>query len=165
MIHVLGTVVVYDHLAVGSSPQQLLAFPSGGQVCKGDLSLLQTASVKAIRTVEVDGTSDVVDVVGEEGPAVHHEEGVHYGVAGAPESGSQGVGVQGPHVLHGQSALQGGTLAARAGRQARGGCHLQLAPLGGGRSLGRWPGLAQRPVQRQSESLSWTAQHRHSVTT
>jgi len=63
MLQFVGAVVVhYDFLEL-SLPKQLFALANGCEIGEGGLSLLESASVEAIRAVDVDGTAYVIDVV------------------------------------------------------------------------------------------------------
>lgn len=63
MFQLSCTVVVDDDLSVLLHSENLLALSGRGEVSQGGFSQLQAASIEAIGTIDVDGTSDVIDVV------------------------------------------------------------------------------------------------------
>lgn len=63
MLQIVGAIVVhYDFLEL-SLPEQLFALASVCEIGEGGLPQLESASVEAIRAVDVDGTAYVIDVV------------------------------------------------------------------------------------------------------
>lgn len=63
MFQVVGAVVVhYDFLEL-SLPEQLFALASSCEISESSLPQLESASVEAIRAVDIDGTAYMIDVV------------------------------------------------------------------------------------------------------
>lgn len=63
VFQIVGTIVVhYDFLKL-SLPEQLFALASSCEIGESGLPELESASVEAIRAVDVNGTAYVIDVV------------------------------------------------------------------------------------------------------
>lgn len=72
MLQVVGAVVVYYDFLELSLPEQLFALASGSEIGEGGLPQLKSASVEAIRAVDVDGTAYVINIVQYEWSAIQN---------------------------------------------------------------------------------------------
>lgn len=152
----VGGAVVVDHdLLESALLEQVLALARRGEVGERRFALLQAPSVEAVGAVDVDGAADVVDVVRQEGAAIHHQE-----AGSLLQLTHESVRVQSTHTLGDERPLQRRALSTRTRWQTHTHGHgFQLAtlrPRAGSRPTS-WsrPRLTQAAVQRQLESVPW----------
>ena len=127
-VHVVGAVVVDDHLSIVPPAQQFLALPGVRQIGQARLPQLQPPPVESVRAVHVDRSPHVVHVVQDERPAIEQ----HGGIVRLLQTIRQLVGGYRSRPLKHQLPLQRVALRAGARRKAD---RLQLATLRRGQQL------------------------------
>ena len=104
-LQTVGAFVVDKHFLPGAFLQKLFAVFGGSQISQCGLALLQPLPIKPVAAVDVDGAADMVDIVGDEGPAVDDES--LFAAAVALDAHGQIVGFHCSGALQKQSPLQG----------------------------------------------------------
>ena len=123
---VLTPVIVDNDVLPVPLLQRLLAFFGGGQVRQTGRALLESLPVESVAAVDVDGSLDMTDIVGDERSAVEQQKVAvsMFTVRTFLEFLGETVVINSPGLVEDQGPLEGVALAVQGrGWEAHGGGH------------------------------------------